>query len=78
MKNKHIDILVLAGMILFSSCNLYRKYTSDATVRNDVMGDVVNPQDTLSIGDLDWRTVFQDPQLQRLIETALANNTDLR
>lgn len=65
-------------MILFSSCNLYRKYTSDATVRSDVMGDVVNPQDTLSIGDLDWRTVFQDPQLQRLIETALANNTDMR
>lgn len=65
-------------MILFSSCNLYRKYQSDATVRSDVMGDVVNQQDTLSIGDMDWRTVFQDPQLQRLIETALANNTDLR
>ena len=65
-------------MILFSSCNLYRKYQSDATVRSDVMGDVVNPQDTLSIGDLDWRTIFQDPKLQRLIETALANNTDMR
>ena len=65
-------------MILFSSCNLYRKYQSDATVRSDVMGDVVNQQDTLSIGDLDWRTIFQDPKLQRLIETALANNTDMR
>ena len=78
MKNKRIYILVLAGMILFSSCSLYRKYTSDATVRSDVMGDVVNPQDTVSMGDMDWRTVFTDPLLQNLIETALANNTDMR
>jgi NodT family efflux transporter outer membrane factor (OMF) lipoprotein len=69
---------MLAGMLLFSSCNLYRKYSSDATVRNDVMGDVVNPQDTLSMGSIDWRTIFSDPQLQRLIETAIANNTDMR
>lgn len=65
-------------MVLLSSCNLYRKYSSDATVRSDVMGDVVNPQDTVSMGDLDWRTVFPDPLLQRVIETALANNTDMR
>lgn len=42
------------------------------------MGDVVNPQDTVSMGDIDWRTIFTDPQLQKLIETALANNTDMR
>ena len=65
-------------MVLLSSCNLYRKYTSDATVRSDVMGDVVNPQDTVSMGDMDWRTAFTDPLLQKLIETALANNTDMR
>ena len=65
-------------MLLFSSCNLYRKYQSTATVPDNVMGDVVNPQDKESMGDLDWRTVFPDPLLQRLIETALANNTDMR
>lgn len=65
-------------MVLLSSCNLYRKYSSDATVRSDVMGDVVNPQDTVSMGDIDWRTAFPDPLLQRVIETALANNTDMR
>lgn len=42
------------------------------------MGDVVNPQDTVSMGDMDWRTVFTDSLLQRLIETALANNTDMQ
>ena len=78
MKNIRIYIMVLVGMLLFSSCNLYRKYSSDATVRSDVMGDVVNSQDTVSMGAVDWRTAFPDPLLQRLVETALANNTDLR
>ena len=78
MKNRSIYLLVLAAMVFLSSCNLYRKYKPDYSVRNDVMGDVVNPQDTVSMGDLDWRTVFPDPLLQRLIETVLANNTDMR
>lgn len=75
---RHIYIMILAGTVLFSSCSLYRKYQSNATVPNDVMGDVVNPQDTMSMGDVSWRTVFPDPLLQRLIDTALAKNTDLR
>jgi len=70
--------MVLAAMVLLSSCNIYRKYKPDYSVRSDVMGDVVNPQDTVSMGDLDWRTAFPDPLLQRVIETALANNTDIR
>ena len=70
--------MILAAMVLFSSCNLYRKYKPDYSVRNDVMGDVVNPQDTVSMGDMDWRSFFTDPLLQRLIETALANNIDMR
>ena len=36
--------MILAAMVLLSSCNLYRKYKPDYSVRNDVMGDVVNPQ----------------------------------
>ncbi|MBR4536853.1 MAG: TolC family protein [Bacteroidales bacterium] len=78
MKNRRIYIMITAATLLFTGCNLYRKYQSDATVRNDVMGDVVNPQDTVSMGNMDWRSVFTDPQLQRLIETALTNNTDMR
>ena len=78
MRKKNIYIAILAATLLFTSCNLYRKYQSDATVRSDVMGDVVNPQDTVSMGNMNWRAVFTDPQLQQLIETALANNTDMR
>jgi len=59
-------------------CNLYKKYESSVTVQENIMGEVVNPQDTTSIGDMGWRDVFKDPLLQRLIETAWANNTNVR
>jgi multidrug efflux system outer membrane protein len=36
------------------------------------------PQNEQSIGDLKWSEVFQDPELQQLIRTALQQNYDLR
>lgn len=39
--------------------------------------DTLIARDTTSFGDLPWRSVFTDPQLQSLIETALKNNPDL-
>ena len=74
---RHI-IILFAGLLLLPGCNLYKKYESSATVQENIMGEVVNPQDTASIGDMGWRDVFNDPLLQRLIETAWANNTDVR
>ena len=75
---KRYLILIFAGLLLLPGCNLYKKYESNATVQDNLMGDVMNPQDTLSMGAMNWRDVFKDPLLQQLIETALANNTDLR
>ena len=75
---KRYIIVLLVGMLLLPGCSLYKKYESDATVQENVMGDVVNSQDSSSIGDIDWRTIFTDPLLQQLIDKALANNTDMR
>ena len=76
---KRYIILIFAGLLLLPGCNLYKKYDSKAnTVQGNLMGDVMNPQDTLSMGDMGWRDVFKDPLLQQLIETAWANNTDMR
>ena len=74
---KHF-LIILVGMLLLSGCSLYQKYESNATVPDDIMGDACNPQDTLSMADMSWRTLFKDPLLQRLIDDALANNTDMR
>ena len=75
---KRYIILLFAGLLLLPGCNLYKKYESEAAVRENVMGDVVDSQDTLSIGDLSWRDIFKDPLLQQLIDKALVNNTDMR
>jgi outer membrane protein, multidrug efflux system len=39
---------------------------------------VLAPQEATSFADLQWAQVFNDPELQQVIETALANNLDLR
>jgi len=36
------------------------------------------PSDQTSIGDLKWFEVFKDPELQKLIRTAVVQNYDLR
>lgn len=74
---KYIFVLLM-GTLLFSGCSLYQKYESNATVPDDVMGDIANPQDTTSMGNLDWRDIFKDAKLQQLIEKAWNNNTDMR
>ncbi len=39
---------------------------------------VLSPQQAESIADLHWAEAFNDPELRAVIETALANNLDLR
>ena len=75
---KICHIILWAGILLLPSCSLYHKYESGATVPDQVMGDIVDLQDTVSVGCLDWHDLFQDPLLQQLIEKALANNTNMR
>ena len=71
-------VSLLLGVVLLSSCSLYKKYEAQETVPTDIMGDVVQPDDTLSLGALGWRHLFTDPLLQQLIERALLNNTDMQ
>ena len=75
---KRYIIVLLVGMLFLPSCSLYKKYESNATVDERIMGDVVDSQDETSIGDIDWRDIFTDPLLQNLIDDALENNTDMR
>jgi len=78
-------IIFSSAVFLLSSCGLYDKYERPGDVNaTGLIRDVQSDADTLllnsdpNFGQLPWREVFTDPQLQSLIETALANNTDLR
>ncbi len=80
MKN---TLLYIAVILLLSGCGLYKSYKRPEVDTSGLVRDPHSATDTLavtdtaSIGRLPWRTVFTDPQLQVLIDTALANNPDL-
>lgn len=64
--------------LLLSSCGIYNKYKPATEVPQNLYGTETEAlaTDTVSLGNVDWRTLFTDPQLQSLIEQALQNNTD--
>lgn len=61
----------------FSGCRVGPKYS-----RPDVVSDSIyrfaNSNDTLSMADLAWISLFKDPVLHRLVDTCLKNNFDMR
>ena len=82
MKNKSIIAFASAGLLL-GSCGIYNKYERpDVNVKGLVRdsastADTLAVSDTTSFGNLPWRSVFTDPQLQSLIEQGLAHNTNM-
>ena len=71
--------------VMMSSCRIYKSYERpEDLVTEGLYRDPLSDTDTLAatigetFGDLPWREVFTDTQLQALIEQALENNADLR
>ena len=77
MKN-NIILLSVATLSLLSGCGIYKSYQPETSVPDNLFREEAPVTDTTSIGNLDWRELFTDPQLQALIEKGLENNTDLR
>ena len=81
MKIKNI-IPFAASALMLVSCGIYNKYERPEVNAQGLIRDVQSDTDTLAVadttsfGNLPWRQVFTDPQLQTLIETALSHNTD--
>ncbi|MCW2361454.1 MULTISPECIES: efflux transporter outer membrane subunit [Sphingobium] len=67
----------LAALLLTSACSMNpRLETPPAPVAP--VYPLASPEEAASAAALDWREMFGDPRLQRLIELALENNRDLR
>ena len=69
---------------MFTGCkSLYGKYerpdvNTQGLYRDPVsLTDTLAVSDTTSFGNMPWRSVFTDPQLQSLIQTALDNNVNM-
>lgn len=82
MKVRNIILFASAAMML-GSCGIYNKYERpDVNVSGLVrdtarVADTLAVADTTSFGNLPWRSVFTDQQLQSLIEYALEHNTNM-
>ena len=75
MKGKIITLMCATALL--SSCHIYKAYDRpEDIVAEGLYRDTVSI--TANFGNVPWREVFTDPQLQGYIETALTNNADLR
>ena len=76
-------MIFMSAALLLSSCGLYNKYerpevdTKGLVRDTQSLTDTLAVQDTTSFGNMPWRSVFTDPQLQALIQQGLDNNPDL-
>ena len=79
-------MIMMSAALLLSSCGLYNKYERPTVDSEGIIRDplspadtlAVAPQDTASFGNMPWRSVFTDPQLQQLIEQGLERNANLQ
>ena len=84
MKTKNIIILGVAAVLMSGCKSLYGTYERPEVKKDNIVRDPVSgvgylnaANDTTGFGNLPWRSVFTDAQLQVLIERTLANNPDL-
>ena len=75
---KYLNFIIAATLL--AGCGLYNKYErpevkADGIVRDPFsLTDTLAVADTASFGNMPWRSVFTDPQLQELIQQGLDHN----
>lgn len=80
MRNNILISGTIVGVaLLMQSCHIYQKYQlpEDNIIIDDYKKSLSAPVDSTEFGNLGWREVFTDKNLQNLISTALENNKDL-
>ena len=82
MKRPRVLVTVILTSSLISGCmvgpNYHRPVVQTPTVYRDLSENPQAQAQAASYADLRWWQVFQDPQLQELIRTALKQNYDLQ
>lgn len=74
---KSLSASLTITLILLAGCKVGPNYKRPVVNTPAVYRDA-GPQAGLSLGEEKWWTVFDDPQLQQLIRTAMAENYDVR
>ncbi|RLC00698.1 MAG: multidrug transporter [Deltaproteobacteria bacterium] len=82
--NRQLWFLLIGIGFFLSSCSLAPKYTQPMTPipaqwpQGEAYGNGSAVNQTMAVSELSLNKFFTDPKLQKIIETALINNRDLR
>lgn len=71
-------IAIATATLALSGCGVYKNYERPTDIVTEGIYGRAQSGDSLGMGDLSWRQVFTDPQLQALIEKGLAQNANMR
>ena len=78
MKYIHRITCAVTGLLLLTSCGLYKKYErEDLHFVDSLYRRMSVPADSVSTASVSWDSIFTDSLLQDWIRTGLAYNTDL-
>jgi outer membrane protein, multidrug efflux system len=81
-KKLSLSLVMMMTAVLFAGCtvgpNYHRPVVQTPGTFRDLSEPTQVPPQVASYADLPWWQVFQDPQLQELIRTALKQNYDLQ
>lgn len=78
MKYIHRITCAVTGLLLLTSCGLYKKYErEDLHFVDSLYRRMSVPADSVSTASVSWDSIFTDALLQDWIRTGLAYNTDL-
>ncbi len=80
LKNKlSLLIITVAIATVMGSCNLYKNFKMpEEGIAQEYAKAAAEPVDSTALGNIGWREMFQDAELQALITRALDNNYDLQ
>ncbi len=73
-------LLILCLAVGLTGCGIYKRYSRPEAAQKITEGAYGNVEGTQgeTLGDVEWRTLFTDPQLQTLIAQALEKNSDMQ
>lgn len=75
--NAGLVMTVAVGMMMMSSCGLYKKYERPEVGFVDSLYRRMDIADTVSTASVSWEEIFTDPILQEWIRLGLDHNTDM-
>jgi NodT family efflux transporter outer membrane factor (OMF) lipoprotein len=71
-------LYLLVPVLFLTSCKMLQPYKRPDIVAEDKLFRDLSIGDTANIADIPWKSFFTDTHLQKLIDEALINNSDLK